>query len=98
MTAWILTPLESGLLYLALGAYGGASFVGIRVVGGDRRSRSLQPMLLAGAIALTALLLVLAVRQGQVPFGQRHEALLASAWTLGVGALWVGRRPGLPML
>lgn len=98
MTAWILTPFESGLLYLALGAFGGASFVGIRVLGGDRRSRSLQPMLLAGTIALTALLLILAVRQGQVPLRQRYEALLASAWALGAGGLWAGRGGGRPML
>jgi ABC-type transport system involved in cytochrome c biogenesis permease subunit len=98
MTAWILDPLESGLLYLALGAFGSASFLGLRVVGGDRRSRSLQPMLLAGTIALTGLLLLLAVREGQVPIRQRHEALVASAWALGVGSLWVGRKGGLPML
>ena len=98
MTAWILTPLESGLLYLALGAFGGASFVGLRVVGGDRHSRSLRPMLAAGTVALTALLVLLAVRGGQVPIRQRYEALIVSAWALGVGSLRVGRREGLPML
>jgi ABC-type transport system involved in cytochrome c biogenesis permease subunit len=98
MTAWILTPLESGLLYLALGAFGGASVVGIRVVGGDRGSRSLQPMLAAGTAALMALVLILALRQGQVPVQQRYELLVVSALALGAGSLWVGRRGGLPML
>ena len=29
---WILTPLESGLLYTALGTFAGGSVVGLRVV------------------------------------------------------------------
>jgi ABC-type transport system involved in cytochrome c biogenesis permease subunit len=79
-------------------AFLGATFVGFRVVGGERGSRSLRSMLLVGTGALSALLLAIAIREGHVPLHHRYEALIASAWGLGVGALWVGRRGGLPML
>jgi ABC-type transport system involved in cytochrome c biogenesis permease subunit len=95
---WILTPVESGLIYTALGVFGGASVVGFRVVAGDRRTRSLRTMLGVGIAALTALLVAIAIREGHVPVQRRYEALVAAAWALGVGALYVGRRGGLPML
>ncbi len=98
LLGWILTPVESGLIYTALGAFVGASVVGLRVVAGDRRSRSLRSMVAVGVLALTGLLLAVAFREGYVPLQQRYEALVAAAWGLGVGALYIGRRGGLPML
>ncbi len=98
LLSWVLTPVESGLLYTALGVFSGATVVGLRVVGGDRRSRSLGTMLLVGTVALTGLLAAIAVRAGYVPLRQRYEALVVSAWALGVGALWILRRRSLPML
>jgi ABC-type transport system involved in cytochrome c biogenesis permease subunit len=98
LSGWILTPVESGLIYTALGAFGGASFAGFRVVAGDRRTRSLRSMLAVGIAALTLLLLAIAISEGRVPLDRRFETLLVAAWGLGVGALYVGRRGGLPML
>jgi len=95
---WSLSPVESGLIYTALLAFVGATLTGLRVVSGDRRSRSLRSMLLVGTLALTALLLAIAIREGHVPLQRRYEALVASSWALGVGALWTLRRGGLPML
>jgi ABC-type transport system involved in cytochrome c biogenesis permease subunit len=95
---WSLSPLESGLIYTALVAFAGASVVGLRVLGGDRRSRSLASMLAVGTVALTGLLLSIAIREGHVPLAARYEVLLGAAWGLGVGALVVLRRGGLPML
>ncbi len=96
--SWILTPVESGLLYTAFLAFAGGSVVGLRIVLGDRRSRSLRSMLAVGVAALTGLFLAVAVREGYVPLQQRYEALVVAAWGLGVGALYVGRRGGKPML
>lgn len=95
---WVLTPVESGLIYTALFAFAGASAVGLRVVSGDRRARSLRSMLAVGVAALTGLLVAVAIREGYVPLQTRYEALVAAAWGLGVGALFMGRRGGLPML
>jgi len=95
---WSLTPLESGLIYAALMAFGGATFVGFRVVAGDRRGGSLRSLLAVGTVALSVLLAAVAIRERHVPIEQRYEALLAAAWALGVGALWTLRKGGLPML
>lgn len=96
--SWILTPVESGLLYTAFLAFAGGSVVGLRVARGDRRSRPLRSMLGVGIAALTGLFLAVAIREGYVPLQQRYEALVVAAWGLGVGALYVGRRGGVPML
>jgi ABC-type transport system involved in cytochrome c biogenesis permease subunit len=98
LLGWILTPLESGLVYTALGTFAGASVVGLRVARGDRRIRPLRSLLGIGTVALTALLAAIAIREGHVPLQQRYEALVAAAWGLGVGALYVGRGGGLPIL
>jgi len=90
--AWILTPIESGLLYTALGVFGGASVVGFRVVAGQRKGRALRPMLTVGMVALTILLLVVALRQGRLPAEHRYEVLVLAAWGLGVGTWFVGRK------
>ena len=98
LLAWILGPFESGLLYMALGVFGGASVVGVRVVGGHRDGRALGPMLGVGIVLLTALLAAIAIREGHLPVLRRYEILLVAAWGLGVGAWLVSRRADLPVL
>ncbi len=98
LLSWILTPVESGLIYTGFLAFAGGSFVGLRVARGDRRSRPLRTMLAVGVAALGGLLVAVAIRGGYVPLQQRYEALVVSAFGLGAGALWIGRRGGMPML
>ncbi len=98
MFGWTLPPVENGLLYAALTAFGGASVVGWQVARGDRRRRSLPMMLGIGTAALTLLLLVIAIRERHVPLAERYEVLVVAAWGLGVGALLTTRRRGIPML
>jgi ABC-type transport system involved in cytochrome c biogenesis permease subunit len=98
MLSWSLPPVENGLLYAALMAYGGASFVGWQVARGDRKRPSLPLMLGLGTAALTLLLLAIAIREGHVPLEERYEVLVTAAWGLGIGALLTLRRRGVPML
>ncbi|MCK6459114.1 MAG: cytochrome c biogenesis protein [Planctomycetes bacterium] len=98
MFGWTLPPVENGLLYAALTAFGGASVVGWQVAKGDRRRPSLPMMLGIGTLALTLLLMVIAIREGHVPLAERYEVLVVAAWGLGVGALLTTRRRGIPML
>jgi len=95
---WSLPPIENGLLYAALTAFGGASVIGWQVARGDRRRRSLPLLLGVGTAALTLLLLVITIREGHVPLNERYEVLVAAAWGLGVGALLTLRGRGIPML
>ena len=94
----LTTPFEGGLLYAALGVFGGASVVGLRVVGGRRRGRALRPMLATGVTLLTVFLLAGAIKTGGLPVGQRHDVLLMAAWGIGLGAWYVSRRMELPIL
>ncbi|HEX5136719.1 MAG TPA: cytochrome c biogenesis protein CcsA [Planctomycetota bacterium] len=96
--SWSLPPIENGLLYAALTAFGGAAFVGWQVAKGDRRRRSLPLLLGVGTAALTLLLLAITIREGHVPLNQRYEVLVTAAWGLGVGALLTLRKRGIPML
>ena len=98
LAAWILTPVESGLLYTALGVFGGASVVGLRVVSGRRRGRPLRPMLAVGVVVLTLLLLVIAFREGHFPVVRRYEVLITAAWGLGLGAWIISGRREVPAL
>ena len=98
LLAWILGPFESGLLYMSLGVFGGASVVGLRVVTGHREGRALRPMLGVGILLLTGLLAAIAIREGQLPVLRRFEVLLTAAWVLGLGAWLVSRRTELPIL
>ena len=77
---WGLSGIESGLLYIALAVFGGASVVGFRVVMGRRKGRALRTMLGVGTIALGGLLIALTVRRGEPPIGHRYEILVVSAW------------------
>jgi ABC-type transport system involved in cytochrome c biogenesis permease subunit len=94
----MLSGVESGLLFTALGVLGGASVVGFGVVAGKRRGRGLKPMLVVGIAAITLLLLAVWWRTGRFPLVRRHEVLLVAAWCLGVGAWWASRRFGMPIL
>lgn len=78
------TGLEQGLLYTTLGIFGAATFVAIRVATGKRLGRGLRPMLMAGMIALTALIVVLTVRTGHLPVASRAGVLLLAAWCVGI--------------
>jgi len=98
LPGWILSPVESGLIYVALGAFCSATAVGMRVVAGRRRGRALRPMLAVGVASLTGLLLAIGVREGHFPAQRRYELLIAAAWGLGLGALAVNRRNRMPML
>ncbi|MHC4549696.1 MAG: cytochrome c biogenesis protein CcsA [Planctomycetota bacterium] len=98
LAAWVLTPVESGMLYTALGVFGGASIVALRVVAGQRRGRVLSPMLALGVALLTLFLLANAAREGQLPILHRYEVLVVAAWALGLGAWYVSRRMRLPLL
>ncbi len=89
---WGLSGIESGLLYIALAVFGGASVVGFRVVMGRRKGRALRTMLGVGTIALGGLLVALTVRLGQAPIGHRYEGLIVSAWILAILALLAERR------
>ena len=93
-----MTGFESGLLFTALGVFGGASIVGWQVVAGQRRGRALLPMLGVGALALLAFLVSTAIREGQLPLGRRYEVLVLTAWVLAVGAWVVHWRKRLPVL
>lgn len=98
LPGWILTPLESGLIYIALGAFASASAVSARVVTGRRRGRQIRTMMAVGVVALTALLVAVAIREGHFPIQRRYELMIGAAWGLGVGALSVNRRSRVPML
>jgi len=89
---WGLSGIESGLLYIALAVFGGASVVGFRVVMGRRRGRALRTMLAVGTVALGGLLVVLTVRLGAIPIRHRYEILVLSAWFLAILALLADRR------
>ena len=78
--------LEQGLLYTTLGIFGAASVVAMQVASGKRPGRNLRPMLTAGVLALTSLLVSHGIRQGHLPVTSRAEVLLLSAWCVGVGA------------
>ncbi|MHC4953756.1 MAG: cytochrome c biogenesis protein CcsA [Planctomycetota bacterium] len=93
-----MTGLEQGLLYTALGIFGAATFVAGQVVTGKRAGRRLRPMLVAGTVALTVLLLVVAIRQGRVPASSRAEVLLVAAWCLALGAGAIDRKQRSPVL
>ncbi|MGQ0614634.1 MAG: cytochrome c biogenesis protein CcsA [Planctomycetaceae bacterium] len=83
--------LESGLLYVALAVYAGASLVGIRVLLGGARTSGLATMLGVGTAALTLTLLLGALRQGGVPLEERQSLLLLCAWILSLGFSLVRR-------
>jgi len=91
-STWTLTGSETGLLYTALGVFAGASIVGLRVVAGKRQGRPLRPMLWVGTVALTGLLLAIAIRQGRFPGMRRFEALVLASWILAIGSLGIDRR------
>ena len=86
-----LSGLETGLLYVSLAIYIGASVVGWRVVKGDRRDTALPRILGVGMLVLTALLASMAVRQGGLPIVRRFEVLTVAAWMLALGAWLVAR-------
>ncbi len=88
---WQLTGAESGLLMTALGVFGGASLAGLRVVRGTGKGRGVRTMFLVGALALSALLLVLLVRDGQLPLLRRSGILMLSAWVLALTG-WLAAR------
>ena len=92
MTATLMTAFEGGLLYASLGAFGGATIVGLRVLGGSRRGRALRPVLAVGLTFLSLFLIISWIRQGEVPVAQRHEVLLVAAWGIGLGAWYMSRR------
>ncbi|MHC4957853.1 MAG: cytochrome c biogenesis protein CcsA [Planctomycetota bacterium] len=87
-----LSGFESGLLYVAVTVFVGATVVGFGVLRGERRGKPLVTMTAVGAGALTVLVIVMAVRQGSLLLAQRHETLLVAAWLLALGAFVVTRR------
>jgi ABC-type transport system involved in cytochrome c biogenesis permease subunit len=97
-SAWTLSGFESGLIYSALGIFGGASFVSLRVVRGRRPGRVLRPMLAIGTAALTLLLLAIGLREGYFPAARRYEVLIFAAWALAVGGWLIDRRMQLGIL
>jgi ABC-type transport system involved in cytochrome c biogenesis permease subunit len=92
LAAWILTPLESGLLYTALAVYIAGTVVGLRILAGRRGRRAIRPLLLVGGIALTLMLVAIILREMHPPFLRRYEVVVASTWALGVGGWVVDRR------
>jgi ABC-type uncharacterized transport system permease subunit len=93
-SAWTLTGIESGLIYTALTVFGGATFVGLRVVTGKRKGRPLRPMLTVGTLALVLLLVFLAIRDGAFPLVRRFEILLVAAVVLSACGWILDRRFG----
>jgi len=93
-----LTGLEQGLLYTASGIFVAATMVAVRVVSGQREVRTLRPMIVAGTVVLTCLLLILAIRQRGIPVTTRAEVLFVAAWCLAIGAGLVDRRASNPIL
>ena len=96
--AWILSGPESGLIYIALSLFVGASIVGVRTVRGQRRGRAMRPMISVGALALSVLLLLISLREGRMPLLERYEILLAAAWVLAVGVWVLDRQRDQPVL
>jgi len=93
-----LTSLEAGLLYSALGAFLGATFVGIEVARGRRRGRGLQPMLGVGTVLLGLFVTLMLFRVGGAAFAQRYEFVALIALVVAAGAFFAhGRREG-PLL
>jgi len=90
--------LESGLLYVALAVYAGASLVGLRVLLGGRRTTGLATMLGVGTASLALLLVLGAVRQGGIPLEHRQDLLLLCALILSVGFFLVRRTVKHPVL
>lgn len=87
-----LTDVETGLLYVSLAVYLGATVVGLRLVRGDRPGRPLRRMLGIGTAVLSALLVAMAFRSGGPPMGHRYEILLGVAWCVAVAAWFLSRR------
>ncbi|MEM8885823.1 MAG: cytochrome c biogenesis protein CcsA [Planctomycetota bacterium] len=92
------TGLEQGLLFTVIAVFAAASVLSAGVVSGARRGRGLRGMLLAGTGVLTALLIALWIREGQIPLVNRAEYTIFGAWILAVGAALVDRRINHPAL
>ena len=88
---WELSGLETGLLYVSVAVYLGASVVAWRVVTGARRGAALPRMLGVGLVVLTLLVGTMALRQGGLPITRRFEVLIVAAWMLALGAWAVVR-------
>ncbi len=84
--------LISGLLYVALAVYVGASVVGLGVFGGSRRGRPMRTMLRVGAAVLTLAVLAIALEEARPPVYRRYEILIAAAWVLSMIGGIVDRR------
>jgi ABC-type transport system involved in cytochrome c biogenesis permease subunit len=89
---------DNGLLYVALVAFAGAGYVGVRVLGGAPRGRGLRAMLGVGAAALTGALISASLQAGHLPLFHRYELLLAAAWLVAATLWWVDRRLGQPVV
>jgi len=96
--SWKLSGLETGLLYVSLGVYLGASVVAWRVLTGQRRGAPLPSMLGVGLIVLTLLVGAMTLRQGGLPIARRFEVLTVAAWMLALGAWVVVRWTDLKVL
>ena len=96
--AWILSGPESGLIYISLSLFVGASIVGVRTVRGQRRGRAMRPMITVGAFALSVLLLLISLRTSRIPVLERYEIMLAAAWVLATGVWILDRQRDQPVL
>lgn len=89
---------DNGLLYVALVAFAGAAYVGVRVMRGAPRGRGLRAMLGVGAAALTAALLSATLQAGHLPLFHRYELLVVAAWVVAGLLWWVDRKLGQPVV